>query len=194
MKKKIDPKRYLTDALITSDEWDSFDYNLRTQINELGQIDYDSKSLDWKENTLAFGFLWHAEKLLRERVQWCGLDNIPELRALIEKYDHLKTFLLTLRIATIVYRNGLIPELIIEGEAHFKYRDKQSEKARKPRSHEDKTPIEIRARNNQIIEDFKEARRKNPRIKASGFAEKHGDEYGLKPRQVRNILKMAVGN
>lgn len=114
-KKRIDDiDRYITDALIVSDEWDNFDYNLQSEIKELAQIDYDGTPLDWKKNTLAFGYLSHVEKLLLEKYR-CGdheIENIRELQGLIEKYNHLKTFLLTLRIATIAYRAGMIPKLV----------------------------------------------------------------------------------
>ncbi len=191
MKKKIDPQHYLTDALVTSDEWDSFDYNLQSNIKELGQIDYDSTPLNWKKNTLAFGYLYHIEKLLLEKHQWMNheIEDIRELQTLIEKYDHLKTFLLTVRIATIGYRNGLIPEFVTEGEAHLKYRVEQSVKGKKPRSHDGKTPTEIQIRNNQIVEHFKKTR-----LNPSGFSKKYAAKYSLKPRRVREILKIAVGN
>jgi hypothetical protein len=196
MKKRIDPQHYITDALITSDEWDSFDYKLRLEIEELEHIDYDSTPIDWKKNTLAFGYLYHVEKLLDEKCQ-CGdheFENIRELQTLIKKYDHLKTFLLTVRIATIAYRAGLIPKFITEGEEHLKYRDRQREKAELPRGHDGKDPAEIQTRNNQIREHFQKAHIKNPSLTISGFAEKHAARYRLKSRRVRDILKMAVGN
>ncbi len=196
MKKKNDPLLYVTDSLITSDEWDSFDYNLRLQIKELGHIDYDSTSSDWKKNTLAFGYLYRVENLLIEQgeIENRTIENIRELQTLIKKYDNLKIFLLTLRIATITHRAGLIPKLVTGGEAHMKYRDQQREKAKKPRSYKGKTPTEIQTRNDQIREHFKKALIKNPRLTPYSFSEKHAARYGLKPRRVRDILKLAVGN
>ncbi|MCJ7783486.1 MAG: hypothetical protein MUP41_06095 [Desulfobacterales bacterium] len=55
-------------------------------------------------------------------------ENIHELQTLIEKYDHLKTFLLTVRIATIVYRNGLIPKFVREGINRIDGRSKGGQK------------------------------------------------------------------
>ena len=56
------------------------------------------------------------------------------------------------------------------------------------------TPKEIEIRNNQILNHFREALLKNPRLTPSGFSKKHAAKHGLKPRRVRDILKMAVGN
>jgi len=126
MKKKIDLQHFYTDVLVTSDEWESFDYYLQSQIKELAEIGYDNRPQFWKNN-LAYSYLWHVEKLLLEKSQ-CGnheIENIRELQTLIEKYDHLKTFLLTLRIATIAYRAGLIPKMV-KAEA-----DKQTNRKRK---------------------------------------------------------------
>ena len=191
--KKNDPEHYLTDALVTSDEWDSFDYNLRMQIKELGQIDYNSTSIDWKKNTLAFGYLYHVEKLLLEKNQ-CenfGIENIRELQTLIKTYDHLKTFLLTLRILTLAYRAGLIPEFVTHGK---NFRKDQSKKGSKLRGHDGKTAADLQTRNNLIIEDFKKALRKNPRLTPSAFAQKYAANYNLKSRRIWDLLKMAVGN
>ena len=158
MKKKIDPEYYPTDALITSDEWDSFDYNLRLEIKELGMVNYDDLSEDWKKNTYAFGYLFHAEKLLNEKgemltiEQWKhAINNIRELKTLIKKYDHLKTFLLTLRLATITYRAGLIPKFTTEGAA---YLNRQSHAGQQK-------PAGIQTRDDQIREHFKKAHNKN---------------------------------
>lgn len=193
MKKKIDPQHYLMDALVTSDEWDSFDYKLQLEIKELGHIDYDSAPIDWKKNTLAYTYLYHVENLLLEKYQIGDheIENIRELQTLIKKYDHLKTFLLTVRIATIAYRAGLIPAAV---KGDWKHRCEQHEKGKKPRSHGGKMPAEIQTRNNQIVEDFKKALLKNPSLTRSRFAEKHAAEHKLSPRTVRLILKMAVGN
>jgi hypothetical protein len=71
----------------------------------------------------------------------------------------------------------------------LKYREQQREKAGRLRSHGGKTAIEIQARNNQIREHSKKTH-----LTSSGFAQKHAAQYGLKPRRVRDILKMAVGS
>ncbi len=191
MEKKID--HYVTDSLITSDEFDNFDHQLRLQLKELKQIDYDSQSINWKRNTLPFGFLWHVEKLLAKKGKTPdqSIENIKELQALLGKYANVKTFLLTLRIATIAYRAGLIPEFTTLGEA---YRNQQQKRANKPRSRGGKSPAEIQTRNAQIIEHFKKALLEYPNITQSSFSKKHAAGYGLKPRQIRNILKIGVGS
>jgi len=111
-----------TDALVASDEWENFDYNLRLQIEELARIDYDKKPEKWKRNTLAYGYLWHVEKLLRETgtIDNYTLNTIKELKKVITKYEGTKILLLTLRLATIVMRAGIIPEM-----AQFGYKTKK---------------------------------------------------------------------
>ncbi|MFC1798644.1 hypothetical protein ACFLZL_02420 [Thermodesulfobacteriota bacterium] len=180
MKKKTDPQHYLTDSLITSDEWDSFDYNLRSQIKDL-EKHYDSLSDDRKKSMLAHTYLYHVEKLLKERKETGNqaIENIHELQTLIKKYDHFKTFLLTLRIATTAYRAGLVPELVIMGHTHSKGQSKKGQT----------TPKALPERNRKIIEHFKKTH-----LTQSSFSTKHAARYGLKPRQIRNILKKAVGN
>jgi hypothetical protein len=190
MKKKINAQHYLTDALITSDEWDSFDYNLRMQIKELGQIDYDAKPLNWKKNTLAFGYLYHIKNLLLEKSENDSYEikNIQELETLIEKYDHLKTFLLGLRIATIGYRAGIIPRFVTEGEAFLKRQRRFGQRSGQQKS------TKIKTRDDQIRKDFQKIHIKNPRITPSGFAKSHADKYGLRARRIQDILKTAVGS
>ncbi len=200
MKKKIEPKHpqhYLTDALITSDEWDSFDYKLQLEIKELGTVDYDSQDINWKKNTLAFGYLYHVEKLLIEKYQWVDheIEDIRELQTFIEKYNGLKTFLLTLRVATIAYRAGFIPKLVTVGAARLKYGEQQSiDRIGKPRGHGGLNPAEIQTRNKQIVEHFKKALLKNSSLKPSRFADKHAAEHKVSPRTIRLILSKAVGN
>lgn len=217
MKKKIDPQHYLTDAIIISDEWDDFDYDLKSNIEELGHIDYDSKPINWKKDRLGYGYLRYVENLLREKFKRENskiktvddlqtriknythlkaiIKDIRELQTLIEKYDNLKIFLLTLRITTIASRVGFIPDLIQLGE---KYSETQSKRLPKKRTIKGITPEMREATKEKIIEHFKKARLKNPRLKPSSFAKnnaaKHAAEYKLSPRSVRLILSKAVGS
>lgn len=85
-----------------------------------------------EKNTLAYGYLYHIEKLLHEKLEawYDARDDIHELKTLIEKYDHLRTFLLTLRIATIAYKNGLIPKFVREGVSRIEGRSKGGQKTK----------------------------------------------------------------
>ena len=187
MKKKIDPQRHFTDAVNAFDEWDSFDYDLQQQIKELARIDYDKNPQLWKNN-VAYGYLYHIEKLLTEKYQGSGseIENIRELKTLLNKFDNLKTCLLTLQVATAAYRAGLIPELV---QAGVSLKRSQSEKGSKRRTRNGITPAERSERDQKIFQHFKKTR-----LKPSGFAEKHAAKFGLKPRSVRLILKKAVGS
>lgn len=111
MKKLLD--RNITDALMTSDEWESFDYNLQQQIQELSRIGYDEKPEEWKKNTLAYSYLWHAEKLLKESGAMDKYTEtlIEELKKGILKYEGMKILLLTLRLATMTARAGVLPAM-----------------------------------------------------------------------------------
>lgn len=113
MKRTLD--KNLTDGLLTGDEWDDYEYNLRQEIKELSEIGYDEKSADWKQNTLAYGYLFRAEEMLRKAgiLDKYTQDSIKELKKAIKQYDGLKLFLLTLRLATITARAGVVPDLAI---------------------------------------------------------------------------------
>lgn len=115
MKKKIESEQYITDELISSDEWDNFDYRIREEIESYKQVFHTGQSLNWETSLVGSSYLLYAEKLLRQKGQWRGVGDIKELQTLISKYDDLKIFLLTLRIATMTYREGLIPMLVREG-------------------------------------------------------------------------------
>lgn len=65
----------------------------------------------------------------------------------------------------------------------------QSEKARKPRARNNITPAQRWERNEKIIRAFK----KSP-LNPSSFSQKNAPKYGLQPRQIRHILKKALGS
>lgn len=75
-----------------------------------------------------------------------------------------------------------------------KFQSTQSEKAKKPRARNGITPGIREERNKKIIQHFNQALITNPSLTHSSFAEKHAEKYGLKPRRIRDILKMVVGN
>lgn len=69
-----------------------------------------------------------------------------------------------------------------------KHGEEQRKKRLKRQTWKGKTRDQIEERNQSIITEFKNSRRK------AGFAERVADKYGLQPRQIRNITKKAAGN
>ena len=188
MKKSLDYN--VTDALITSDEWENFDYNLRLQIDELANIDYDSQSKEWKKNTLAAGYLYYVGKLLQEAgvVDNYTINTIKELKKAITNYGGMRIFLQTLRLATIATRAGIIPKMAHVGVRHS---DTQTEKRLKRTKWKGLTREQRSARNQKIIEHFKKAS-ESGHIKLHGFAIKHADKYLLKPTRMKQIIKSSL--
>lgn len=184
-KKRISPAHYMTDALITSDEWDNVLFNLKHELRAFR----DKETFDeCKERNNALLYLLHAEDTLTagSHLTSDARAMILELRQAIKHYDAWRVFVQTLCLATTVYRAGLIPQFIARAEGYSK---KQSDKASRPRSRGGKTPADIKKRNEEIIEHFKKSR-----LTASSFAVKYASKYDLKPRRVRDILNVAVGN
>jgi len=103
----------ISDKLLTSDEWDNYEYSLRQEIKELGEIGYDEKSDEWKRNTLAYGYLFRAEEILRKAglLDQYTQDSIEEIRKATAKYEGLKLVLLTIRLAIMTARAGVVPGL-----------------------------------------------------------------------------------
>lgn len=188
MKKSLDHN--VTDALITSDEWESFDYNLRLQIEELAEINYDSKSEEWKKNTLASGYLCYVEKLLQEAgiVDNYTINTIKELKKTIISYGGMRIFLQTLRLATIATRAGIIPKMAHVGERHS---DTQTEKRLKRTKWKGLTREQLLDRNQKIIKHYKHVS-KNGHITLHCFAKKHADKYCLKPTRIKQIIKSSL--
>lgn len=188
MKKSLDHN--ITDALVTSDEWESFDYNLRLQIEELEEIDYDNKSKEWKKNTLAAGYLYYAEKLLQETgiVDAHTIDTIKELRKAITNYDGMRIFLQTLRLAIIVTRAGIIPQMAHAGKKHS---DTQTEKRLRRTTWKGLTQEQLSTRNQKIIKHYQHVS-KNGHITLHCFAVKHADKYRLKPTRIKRIIKSSL--
>lgn len=70
-----------------------------------------------------------------------------------------------------------------------KYGKIQSIKAGRPRTRNGMTPTQRRDRNERIVRHFKKTR-----LTESNFSQKNEVKYGLKARQIRNILKKALGS
>ena len=186
MKQPLDHN--ITDALITSDEWESFDYNLRLQIEELAKVDYDNQKPTWKENTLANTYLFHVEKLLRKTggLDAYTLKTIEELKKVIMNFEGMKILLLTLRLATLATRAGIIPEIAQMGVNTSAV---QSKKGSKRPVVDGLTPEQRDRRNMEINEHFKKVA---GNLSTYGFAKKYEKKYGLKQAQIRKILKDRV--
>lgn len=84
---------------------------------------------------------------------------------------------LTIASMGLDYRQGL------------EYRGAQKKKRAKRQTWPSGTKQELNARDQQIIEDYKKAKAKNPRVKPGGFASQHCEKYGLKPTWTRKIIK-----
>ena len=186
--------RLITDNLITSgEEFNYFDTQLQLWQKELSKTRYDNQPSKWPlsgswEYQFACSYLDKAERLLKEKKLHFNDENeiIREIRALFGKYENLKMFLLTLRIATITYRAGFIPELVQHGVTFSKI---QSERLPEKRTIKGVT-LEMRIERNQIIIDHF----KKTRFTPNHFADKYAEDYKLSPRTVRFILSKAVGN
>jgi hypothetical protein len=70
-----------------------------------------------------------------------------------------------------------------------RFSDTQSEKAQKPRTRNNMTPAQRRERDEKIVRSFK----KSP-LNCSSFSQKNATKYGLQPRQIRRIIKKALGH
>jgi hypothetical protein len=193
MKKVKNPLHWknITDAFITSDEWDNIKYNLTQELDALR----DKKTfMACKDETFAHNYLEHAEDVIRKKGGWeiSILSLIRELKEAIKEPETWRIFMQTLLLVTITNRAGEIPETADEGK---RYKKDQSDKGGKRWINEvDK----LTARNNKIIEHFREAHRKNKHLTPSRFADKHAAKYEkehkIKPRTIRFILSKAVGN
>jgi len=176
----------VTDAILVTDEWDNFDFNIDLQIKELEIIDFDSKPETWKENTLGRGYLAYCEKLLKKS----GADSsiltvIEELKSNISKYENMRLFLQTLRLAIMVSRMGAVPGLAQLGE---KRSQTQRENRNRRQTWKGLTKIQRKQRNEKIIEHFETSKAKNPQISVNGFAAKYASQYGLQKTQFIKIL------
>lgn len=70
-----------------------------------------------------------------------------------------------------------------------KFHATQSENRAKRKTWKGKDRLEIEKRNKEVVEGFR-----NSKLTLNNWAKKHCVEYGLKPRQIRNIVNSYVGN
>jgi len=173
-------KTKTTDGPIMTDGFEDFEYNLLSQVKELAAVDYDALPLSFKENTIAFAFLHHAQKILPPKVLRgnAGL-TIRELRKRLQTYEHFKTFCLAIHCATLAYRAGALPEKITEAQSYEAYRESQAEKRK------GKTSAKLEARNKKIIEGWEKSK---SRLSKNSFAKRQAKLYGLSPSRIKQIL------
>ena len=103
---------------------------------------------------------------------------ILSTETIYRELEHMKTCIL-MGASAVLARVGKDNKLSIEN----------SIKARKPRTRYGMTPEERQKRNDEIRRLFRESR-----LDQTSFSERHAAEYKLKPRQIRNILKSALGS
>lgn len=179
--KRIKPFKYfdwnITDAFITSDEWDA---RLHDMTKELRDLSYNKKLFKaCGQHTFAHQYLTHAEEALRKH-GWLESENrslLLELRSAITSPAKWRVFVQTLRLVTLVARAGVIPTA---AQAGREYKQMQTDRAKKTWT---KKVNELETRNMKIREHFKQTH-----LSARRFAELHAAEYGLKPQQIRRIL------
>jgi len=163
-------------------------------LNNQGKTIYGARDSVWKYPPFAYGYPADVVILNDDKsMYWIKpdieaalrtLESITIMKGLLLNKEAVKVYLRSFELTINLSRAGLIPKFSTEGAAFLK---RQSHAGQQKSAG-------IQTRDDQIREHFQKAYIKNPSLTPSGFAERHADEYGLKPRQVRNILKMAVGN
>ena len=148
--------------------------------DSLAHCGYPTAVLIMNKNKTMFWVKPDVEAALRTLV------SLKLIRPLLKDIKDVKIYMYTMELVVNLLRSGIIPKLAKLGEL---YSDKQSNTASRLRGRGGKTPADIKERNKQIIEHFKKSR-----LTASSFAVKYASKYDLKPRRVRDILNMAVGN
>lgn len=115
-------------------------------------------------------------KKLDELLVKDGKVNIEALRVFLHSFE------LTINLS----RTGLLPEKALRGE---KYSKSQGKIRKKRQTWGGLKRDQLLARNQRICEDFKKTG-----LTENNFSNKYAGKYDLKPRRIREILKMIVGN
>ena len=107
----------ITDAFTASDEWDSLQHDMLSEINA---FDDPETFKQCRGQTFADTYLNHAEKIIREPAiqDVRALDLIKILRAEIGHYEKYCTFMQALELITLVNRTGEMPALSSRGKTH----------------------------------------------------------------------------
>ncbi|MGP8152970.1 MAG: hypothetical protein ACLQBQ_02335 [Smithella sp.] len=120
-----------TDEFIATDEWDARHYDIKRQLDAFQKKDLFEAC---KEQNFAHEFIDHAEKLIKKTGYAGDLRSLlKELRTAIKNYDSWRIFMQTLRLVTLAYRAGTIPDLVQAG-AKVMGGGKKSAKVRQEKS------------------------------------------------------------
>jgi hypothetical protein len=101
---------YITDAMVMSDEWDNWRYNLESELDMM----CDKKIFkECQDENFGQTYLNHAAETIRkgESMDKSNLSLIWELRETIKDQAAWMVFMKTLRLVTITNRSGIFPRL-----------------------------------------------------------------------------------
>jgi hypothetical protein len=109
------------------------------------------------------------------------LKGIASLRSMLSSNSAVAIYAQTLEMTINLLRTGLLPETVLHG---VNFSETQSKKGGKPRTRNGMNPAQRRERNEAIRRHFQKSR-----LDVTRFSQKYQSKYGLKARQIRNILK-----
>ena len=183
---KLKPRVYFRcgnkiDGLIVTDEW----YALEEKIDEQLETFLDASIFETnKSRNIAISFINRAENLIEKNPSTIAL--LAELRDKSQDPDYWRVIMQTIKLLILALRAGYIPEM---AQTTVKERRRQGVKARRPRTRNGITPPDRDKRNEEMIVHYQQTH-----LSISGFANRHTATYSLKPRQIRTILKKALGS
>lgn len=156
----------------------------------LGESTYPKGSITYNKNQSMFWIKPDIDAALRV------LKNIPKVKRLLVdgpnlNKEALELYLRTFELIINVARAGVVLKQLKIGRDRSKA---QSDTRGKRKTWRGKDKDELKARDKKIIQRFKKARKTNPLVTPSGFAQKHASEYNLSQRWVHEIIKKAVGS
>lgn len=148
--------------------------------------------MEWAQNLIkenGYGYARRIKEALDAAI--AKLERLPKDDPGLEEND-LEKMKDSRDALIIVLGRHRVYGFIAPGVEAIKRVKKHGEEQRKKRSKRQTwkgiTQDQIEERNRSIITAFNNSRRK------AGFAERVAGKYGLQPRQIRNIIKKAVGN
>ena len=183
---KLKPRVYFRcgnkiDGLIVTDEW----YALEEKIDEQLETFLDASIFETnKSRNIAISFINRAENLIEKNPSTIAL--LAELRDKSQDPDYWRVIMQTIKLVILALRAGYIPDM---AQTTVKEKRRQSLKGSRPRTRNGITPTERLERNKEILSHYEQTH-----LSISGFANKHAAKYTLKPRQIRTILKKALGS
>jgi len=169
------------DGLIVTDDW----YDLQEKIDEQLETFLNPSTFEQnKSKNFAISFIDRAEKLIEKNSDTIAL--LAELRDKSQDPDYWRVIMQTIKLVILALRAGYIPDM---AQTTVKEKRRQSLKGSRPRTRNGITPTERLERNKEILSHYEQTH-----LSISGFANKHAAKYTLQPRQIRNILKKALGS